>query len=132
MKESTLQTTKLISLLIATLCFGSFAFSQGRCNCYYSTDCVKGRHPTCQLGSNCLPQGKNDGVCEISAAPALTPTLDPLPSTLKDLRSAERSAISSALDAYFRSFIKAIEKGGGNPDSELLQSALSVRLSQPE
>lgn len=123
---------KTVSLLVCTLLFETMAFSQGRCNCYYSTDCVKGRHPTCQLGSNCLPQGKNDGVCEIEAAPQPTSSINTLSEESRKLRSAERLVVSSALDAYFKSFLKAIEEGGGNPDSELLRSALNVRLSQPE
>jgi hypothetical protein len=43
---------------------------------------------------------------------------------------SDRRAISAAVDAYFRSFVKAIENGGGLPDPNLLQDALDARLSQ--
>ena len=99
------------------------------CSCYYSRDC-KGRTATCQRGTYCLPSGKNDGVCNIGTAPTALPNLDALSVENRALLLSDRRAISAAVDAYFRSFVKAIENGGGFPDPNLLQDALDARLSQ--
>ena len=99
------------------------------CSCYYSSDC-KGRTATCQRGSYCLPSGKNDGVCNIGTAPTPLPNLDALSEENREVLLSDRRAISAAVDAYFRSFVKAIENGGGFPDPNLLQDALNARLSQ--
>src|SRR5690349_14611231 len=142
---------KCTGVLVLTLCLVNVSYSQqptsapskgktavsatavrppaGTCDCYYSTDC-KGRNSTCQRGTYCLPSGKSDGVCNIGTAPTSLPNLDTLSEENRVLLLSDRKAISAAVDAYLRSFIKAIENGGGLPDPNLLQDALDVRLSQ--
>lgn len=125
-----MKPSKLVALLVSLLSLASFAFSQNRCNCYYSNDCNKGRNPVCQVGGNCLPMGKLDGECSFIAAPP--PDLSTLTSKDLELISADKLAMSAALDAYFESYMKAIENGGGQPDAKSLQKALDVRLTQKE
>jgi hypothetical protein len=74
-----------------------------------------------------LGNGKNDGKCQIGVVPppgTAQATSDP------KVILADREAMSSALDSYFRSFIKAIDNGGGQPNGKLLQSAFDTRLSR--
>lgn len=124
-----MKSEKVPFLLVCCLSFLVPAFSQTICTCYYSSDC-RGRNSTCDLGGRCLPSGKKDGTCNIGTAPPLIGSADVPPVEQNNLVAADKLAVSSALDAHFRSFIKATENGGGHPDPELLQSAQNVRLSE--
>ena len=121
------QHSKPTKLSLSNKSDSEFSPAVVNCDCYYSTDC-KGRSALCRLGDGCLPQGKNDGRCDLTAAPENGSAVSS--NTAKEQNVIERRAIASALDAYFQSFIKVTEKGGGRPDASFLQSALTVPLSK--
>jgi hypothetical protein len=126
-----MKVRRIIVLLGCSMCFATLGVSQNLCTCYLPSDC-KGRNAVCGLGGSCLPQGKKDGKCEVPASPPSAVAAGATVTTNTELVATDRLAMSSAIDAYFRSFIKAVEKGGGHPDSDLLATAQNVRLSQAQ
>jgi len=115
-----------VSLLFLVLSSTPLLSQTVSCNCYRSNDC-RARQALCQLGQGCRGVGKYDGLCDLNAA-----SVKKGGGHSGTLSSADRTAITGAIDAYFKSFMVAIEKGGGNPDPTLFATAQGARLPQTE
>lgn len=85
------------------------------CNCYWSSDCGTGN--SCGGYGSCNAGPKNDGTCTYNG--------------LLKKRLESPVALGSALDYFFKAYLKAIDRGGGAPDSVLVEAAQSVPLSSP-
>src|SRR5215469_1357029 len=95
------------------------------CNCYYSTDCIGVNY--CQGYGNCTPSGKLDGTCTTIGI-ASDPTNS---SKNRQVPVKEKPEdVYAAVDSYFQAFLKAVKKGGGVPDAELVAAAQKAHLSQ--
>ncbi|HEY6252387.1 MAG TPA: hypothetical protein VI685_20725 [Candidatus Angelobacter sp.] len=106
------QNTNAVAIPVAT---------KETCNCYYTSDCTGVNY--CQGYGNCTPSGKLDGTCSTIAVAS---------DSAKTAQAVKEKpeAISAAVDSYFQAFLKAVKKGGGVPDPELVAAAQKVQLSQ--
>lgn len=92
------------------------------CNCYYSSDCIGVNY--CQGYGNCTPSGKLDGTCTTIGI-----AIDPSTTTQAQVKEKPED-VYAAVDSYFQAFLKAVKKGGGVADPELVAAAQKVHLSQ--
>src|SRR5262245_42593539 len=106
--ELTMSVKQIGVLLACIMCFGGVGVCQSSCTCYLNSDC-KGRNSFCDSFGGCLPQGKKDGKCNTPASPPSAVSVDVSVIKNGELAVTDKLAMSSAIDAYFRSFIKAVE-----------------------
>lgn len=119
--------------LVCILLFAGLAAAQSTdavvgtkptCNCYYSSDCTGVNY--CQGYGNCTPSGKLDGTCSTIA---VANTVDSARSGQVPVKEKAED-VYAAVDSYFQAFLKAVKKGGGVPDPELVAVAQKAHLSQ--
>lgn len=107
---------------------GTDGSGASKCTCYYSRDCSSGQ--TCGGYGDCAADGKKDGSCSKDTPAFLQTPAIPLRDRVPLNSKRDSGALYAAVDAYFQAFLKAIERGGGRPDSKLLQVALNTPISK--
>jgi hypothetical protein len=132
---------KIVGLLVCSLLLIGAAFAQssapqnsmsvdsvgvvkGTCNCYWSSDCSTGS--TCGGYGNCTASGKLDGTCST----VVVTSSDPLKKQQLPMPKQDPAAVYAAVDGYFQAFIKAVNKGGGQPDAKLVAAAQKAMPSK--
>jgi hypothetical protein len=83
------------------------------CDCYWSADCGTGN--TCGGYGSCTAGGKSDGTCRYVGL---------------SKRLERPASLGAAVDSFFKAYEKAIERGGGVPDADLVRAAEEVPLSR--
>ena len=100
------------------------AIDKATCNCYWSSDC--GRGSTCGGYGNCTASGKLDGTCSTT----VVTSTDPLQTQKLTMPKQDPAAVYAAVDGYFQAFLKAVNKGGGQPDAKLVAAAQKAMPSK--